>query len=152
MQAEVSRDYVAALQPLPGGVSLVAAAADGRLTLLDSRGSTPIISQVRRLSYTITPANCTSLSRKSKCNNMAATCLLPTVSLPPLLMETDPDLLYQWFLTGKCTVFTGYSVCAFYMLKHVCSAIVASMIQHETETFESVCLPNLWLWPVCRHM
>lgn len=37
---------MAAVTVLAGGASLVAAAADGRLSLLDARGASPLIAQV----------------------------------------------------------------------------------------------------------
>lgn len=47
VQAELSRDFVAAVAVVAGGASLTAAAADGRLSLLDARGPSPLIAQAR---------------------------------------------------------------------------------------------------------
>lgn len=48
MQAEASTDYVAGLVLLPGESAGLAAAADGRLSLLDFRaGSRPLAAQAR---------------------------------------------------------------------------------------------------------
>ncbi len=48
LQAEASRDYIAAVALLPGEAAALAAAADGRLLLLDLRaGSSPLAAQVR---------------------------------------------------------------------------------------------------------
>lgn len=47
MQAEASSDYIASLAPLPGESAVLAAAADGRLSLLDLRaGRRPLAVQV----------------------------------------------------------------------------------------------------------
>lgn len=47
VQAEASSDYIAGLALLPGEAAAVAAAADGRLSLLDVRaGSKPLAAQV----------------------------------------------------------------------------------------------------------
>lgn len=48
LQAEASRDYIAAVALLPGETAGLAAAADGRLLLLDLRaGSRALAAQVR---------------------------------------------------------------------------------------------------------
>ena len=72
----MSQDYIGGLTMLPGGVSMVTAAADGRLSLVDARTSSAaaLAAQVQKnfgkqpLAIVITNTWCLHLDTVSPCN------------------------------------------------------------------------------------